>query len=110
MRFKLAAILFVCAVAPAASPAAEWKAGVARVKITPERPMWMSGYGGRTKPADPEPINDLWAKALALDDGKGRRVLIVTLDLCGIDRDLSLRVRSQIKEKYGVGLDSAAVC
>src|SRR5262245_8050858 len=33
-------------------PAADWKAGAARVKITPERPMWMSGYASRTGPAE----------------------------------------------------------
>jgi neutral ceramidase len=113
MRGPLAIVFsFACAVVLAASPAsaAEWKAGVARVKITPEKPMWMSGYGARTKPADPEPINDLWAKALALDDGQGRRVLMITLDLCGIDRELSLRVRSQIKQKHGLGFESVALC
>jgi len=29
---------------------AGWKAGAARIKITPEQPMWMSGYSSRDKP------------------------------------------------------------
>ena len=33
-----------------AAPAAEWQAGFAKVVITPEEPMFASGYGGRNKP------------------------------------------------------------
>src|SRR5262249_31017463 len=34
--------------APAAEP--DWKVGLARVKITPERPVFMAGYASRNKP------------------------------------------------------------
>ncbi len=72
-----------------------WKAGVARVRITPERPMWMSGYGGRTKPAEGT-LHDLWVKALALEDPRGNRAVILTADLVGIDAGLSERIRRKI--------------
>lgn len=68
-----------------------WKAGAARVKITPDQPMWMSGYAARTRPAEGK-LHDLWAKALAVEDSSGRRGLMVTLDLCGIGRDLSVEI------------------
>jgi hypothetical protein len=29
-----------------------WKAGTARVVITPEKPIWMAGYSARDKPSD----------------------------------------------------------
>jgi hypothetical protein len=86
--------------------AAEWRAGVAKVTITPEQPMWMSGYASRDRPAEGK-LHDLWAKALALDDGEGHRAVLVTMDLCGIDRGLSQRVCKRIEEKHG--LDRAAV-
>ena len=41
-----------------------WKAGVARVVITPEQSMWMAGYGGRDHSSEGT-IHDLWAKATA---------------------------------------------
>jgi len=42
--------------------AAEWKAGLARVKITPEQPVAMSGYGNRVKPfIDPAKFSTLLA-------------------------------------------------
>jgi hypothetical protein len=76
-----------------------WKAGAARVKITPTQLMWMSGYGSRTKPAEGK-LHDLWAKALVLEDPAGRRVVLVTLDLVGIPRDLSIAVGADLKKKY----------
>ena len=44
-----------------------WKAGVARVMITPEQSMWMAGYAARDHQAEGT-LHDLWAKALALED------------------------------------------
>jgi neutral ceramidase len=78
---------------------AEWKAGLARRKITPSRSMWMSGYAGRNRPADGTLI-DLWAKAIVLQDDAGARAVVVGLDLVGIDRDLYLGVVRELQEKY----------
>jgi hypothetical protein len=69
------------------SPGALWKAGVAAVKITPETLMWMAGYATRTKPAEGV-AQDLFAKALVLEDAAGQRLVIVTFDLVGIPRSL----------------------
>ena len=52
--------------------------------------MWMAGYGSRDKPSEGT-IHDLWAKALVLRDPSGRLAALVTLDICGIGRDLSTR-------------------
>jgi hypothetical protein len=92
--------------APAKEPS--WKAGAAKVVITPDQPMWMSGYSGRTRPADGK-INDLWAKALVLEDPAGSRVALVTLDLVGIDRDFSRGVRDAIRDQYGLTPDRCAL-
>ncbi|MGH7138496.1 MAG: neutral/alkaline non-lysosomal ceramidase N-terminal domain-containing protein [Pirellulales bacterium] len=78
-----------------------WKAGTAKAKITPEHLMWMSGYGARTKPAEGTAL-DLWAKALVLEDERGQRAALVTLDLAGIARDLSLAVCDTLEQKYGL--------
>ena len=43
---------------PALTAAGEWKAGRAAVIITPEEPVWMAGYGSRTKPSEGK-IHDL---------------------------------------------------
>src|SRR4051794_38662885 len=63
-------------------PESTWKVGVAQIKITPEQPMQLSGYGGLTKPFT-KVAQDLYVKALVLEDNQGRRGVIVTSDLLG---------------------------
>jgi hypothetical protein len=82
-----------------------WKAGVAKVNITPEHLMWMSGYAARTKPAEGK-LQDLWAKALVLEDPNGRRAALVTMDLVGIPRDLSVAVCAELKKRYGLAREA----
>ncbi len=85
-----------------------WKAGHARANITPERPMWMSGYASRTRPADGK-LTDLWAKVLVLADAEGQRAAMVSLDLVGIGRELSVSICRQLEQKYGLQRDQVAL-
>lgn len=71
-----------------------WKAGVATVDITPASAIWMAGYAAR-KTASQGTALPLHAKALALEDGDGRRSVLVTLDLLGITDRLARRVAEQ---------------
>jgi hypothetical protein len=80
---------------------AKWQAGVARVKITPERPMWMSGYAVRNRPAEGT-LDDLWAKALVLKDAAGHTAVLVTMDLVGIDRELSRDVCRRVEQQFHI--------
>jgi neutral ceramidase len=89
------------AVLSAGSPllAADFQAGVARVKITPPQPFWMSGYAARTHPSEGVE-QDLWAKALALRDSSGRRVVLVTTDLIGLPRAISDEVAARASARF----------
>jgi neutral ceramidase len=78
-----------------------YQAGVARARITPPLPAWLSGYAARTN-ASHEVLLDLWAKALALQDPSGRRVVIVTMDLIGLPREVSTEVAARVNKKYGL--------
>ena len=89
--------------------AAPWRAGVAKVEITPELPMWMAGYAGRPRPAATK-IHELWAKALVLEDARHSRAVLVTLDVTGIDRRFSLALRDELKEEYGLERRQIALC
>lgn len=97
-------ILAVCGSTAHAEDRTGWKAGVAKIVITPERPMWMSGYAGREKPAIGK-LHDLWAKALVLEDARGKRGVLVTLDLIGVGRDLSQSICRQLMKKYRLDRD-----
>ena len=97
----LAWCVFAWRLTPAVSLAAQWQAGVARVNITPDEPMWMSGYASRDRPAEGT-RHELWAKALALVDAGGRHAVLVTMDLVGIERKLSQAVCRRVEEKFGL--------
>jgi hypothetical protein len=79
----------------------EWKVGIATVKITPEEPVRMSGYASRTKPF--AGVNDdLYAKALAIEDAAGHRAVIVATDLIGFTTAIADPICKQISEKTGL--------
>jgi neutral ceramidase len=76
-----------------------WKAGLASAVITPEQPMWMAGYAARTKPSEGK-VHDLRAKALALEDAQGARLVIVTVDLLGISRTMRDWLEKEVGRRY----------
>ena len=81
--------------------AAEWKAGVARVDITPRESIWMAGYASRTKPS--EGVRQrLYAKALALEDRAGVVSVLVTADLGGFRADVTKQLAERITATYGL--------
>jgi neutral ceramidase len=99
MPIRLLAIAFLLLGSLAAPAQTPWKAGAGKVVITPDRPMWMSGYGSRTKPAEGT-ASELYAKALMLETAAGERALLVTFDLVGIDRDTSQALIQAIRDKH----------
>jgi neutral ceramidase len=102
------AILAICTAISPAAIGQTWKAGAAKINITPDQYMWMSGYAARNKPAEGK-MTDLWAKALVLEDPAGARVALVTLDLVGIERSLSNAIRDELKKKYGLDRPQVAI-
>ena len=103
-------LVFLGVVLAAPCDAAEpgWKAGFGAVKITPDRPMWMSGYGARTAPADGTET-ELWAKAAVIQAADGRKLVLVTLDLVGIDRGTSLTIVGRICANYRLPREAVAL-
>ena len=76
-----------------------WKAGAASERVTPDNLLWMAGYASRKKPAEGK-VQDLFAKALALEDEAGSRFVFVTLDLIGVPRDLRLAIAEEAKKRF----------
>jgi hypothetical protein len=107
-RVVLLAIVLVGPVA--AQDDASWQAGVAKANITPPQFMPMSGYASRGAKHAEEKLTDLWAKALVLQDADGRRALLITLDVIGLDRGLSLSVCGELQQRYGLERDQIALC
>jgi hypothetical protein len=91
--------LAACTTAGAAEP--DWKAGLARVKITPEQPVMLAGYASRNKPFE-RVVADLYAKALALEDSQGHRVVLVTSDLIGFSAAVAEPICARVRERIGL--------
>jgi neutral ceramidase len=92
-------LLFISAAAAAPQEASSsWKVGVARVSITPPQPIWMAGYDAREKPFEAVET-DIFAKAMAFEDGGGRRAVLVTADVVGFSAPVAAAVCAAITER-----------
>lgn len=85
-----------------------WKAGTSRVDITPKEPIWMAGYGSRTKPSEGM-IHPLWAKALALEDGQGNRAVIIGTDTLGMTRSIYETIKGRLKSSHDLAADQIMI-
>jgi hypothetical protein len=100
MRSRWIVIALVLA-GPSFGARPEWKAGVAKVQITPRKPLWMMGFGARTKPSEGV-LQELYAKALALEDRSGRRSVLVTTDLLGFPAAVASNIAARVAKQYGL--------
>lgn len=86
---------------PGAKVEPPWKAGVASAAITPKDRLYMAGYAARKEPAEGTE-QDLYAKALAIEDSAGERLVIITLDLIGVTAELRAAVASKLEADHGL--------
>ncbi|HWC78070.1 MAG TPA: neutral/alkaline non-lysosomal ceramidase N-terminal domain-containing protein [Blastocatellia bacterium] len=89
------------AFARSSPPGEGWKAGVAKVVITPRHSMWMAGYASRTKASEGK-FQDLYAKALAIEDAGGRRLVIVSTDLIGLPGSAANPIAARAQKLFGL--------
>lgn len=99
-------LLVVCApVATRAADAPQWKAAAAAVKITPTKSMWMMGFASRTQPSTGV-LQDIYAKALAIEDAAGTRLVVITYDLVGLPRTLRQSLVKRCTAAYQLAPDA----
>lgn len=99
-RLLLLGVLVSGCAAPAVGSAG-FKAGTGRARITPVEPVRMYGYGSRNKPSEGVAA-ELWARALALEDGDGRRAVVVTADIGEFDPVQSGKLKDEIGRRHGL--------
>jgi hypothetical protein len=103
MKSVIAVIALALSAAPAFAQGG-WRAGVAQAVITPKEPIWMAGFGARTKPSEGV-RQDIYVRSVALQEGTGKTIAIVTLDLVGIDRETAEEIAAQCSKQYGLTRD-----
>lgn len=97
------------AVTTSARAGDSWQAGFSRVVITPEKPMFASGYGGRNKPSDGK-IHDLYVRAAALRDPRGHTAVFVAMDLIGVSDSMQQLVANHAQRRYGMKRADVMLC
>lgn len=103
MKKYFCLVLFVCLFSLPLS-AKGLRAGLAKVIITPPKPIMMAGYAARTKPSESK-YHDIYAKALIIaDDNENgtNRMVLITTDILGYSRELAEMVADTAKQKYGI--------
>lgn len=80
---------------PVAAQAFEMKAGVAKAVITPDKPLVITNG-----PVATGKLTDIHARALVLNDGEGRLV-IITYDLNCLDR-ATAPLRKRVRDELGI--------
>ncbi len=81
--------------------AADWKAGAAKTDITPQGPIWMAGYAARTKPSEGV-LLPLHVKALAVEDNRKGRAVILTSDIIGFPKSVAEEIAVGALKQYGL--------
>jgi hypothetical protein len=84
--------------------------GVAKVDVTPDYPVRLPGYAGRTTESEGV-LQRLWAKALAVggDEGDSPAVLL-TMDNCGVPANVTEEVAARLKAKAGISRERVVIC
>jgi hypothetical protein len=83
--------------------------GLARVSITPETPVRLTGYSSRDIPFEGVQ-HDLWAKAMAFGDEKKGYHIIISVDLLGIPHRVTERVRDALAKEIGISPANLSIC
>ena len=85
------------------------RAGTSSATITPDKPLYLQGYGKRTSPATGT-LDPLEARVVALEDGV-TRAAIVSVDLVGLDAASVARIREAAEASSGIpGGNVIVVC
>lgn len=82
-----------------------WKAAAASIVITPTKNLMMAGYAGRNRPAEGK-YQELFAKALALQDEQGQKFVIVTMDLIGVTQPIHHHIAERAQKELGLPVQS----
>jgi putative membrane-bound dehydrogenase-like protein len=103
-----AALALVTALSPAAAPEpTPYRAGAAKVDITPAHPIRLNGFGFRRAESEGA-YHKIHARALAIDDGKAPCVLL-TVDVLGIPADVYDELAKRLEQKAGLKRERLAV-
>lgn len=85
-----------------------FRAGQARIDVTPEQPVTLAGYGSRTNLS--QGVHDPLSARVVAFEQDGRRLVLVSLDNLGFYRDTAGPLRQAILEKCQIEPSELFLC
>jgi putative membrane-bound dehydrogenase-like protein len=73
--------------------------GIARIDITPDYPIRLSGYGFRRAESEGV-LQKIWAKALVIGDKEPTLLLVV--DVCGLSHEFVEKFAKKLQQQHGI--------
>lgn len=83
--------------------------GVARVDITPDYPIRLTGYAVR-KSESTGVTQHLYARALALGSDQEKPAVLITVDNCGVPRNVREEVAARLRVARHIPSERLAIC
>jgi hypothetical protein len=108
IRFWMLAAICLSSVASLAA-GKEQLAGVAKIDITPDYPVRLSGYAVR-KGESEGVAQRIWARALAIGSDSDGPAILVTVDNCGVPANVRDEVVKRLKKEKGIVPERLAIC
>ncbi|WP_417396788.1 neutral/alkaline non-lysosomal ceramidase N-terminal domain-containing protein [Gimesia chilikensis] len=84
--------------------------GIAKVDITPEYPVPLSGYAARGSKLINQVEQHLWARAVAVEDQQGKPRVLITVDNCGVPAEVTKKVVAKLKDKFEMTPSGVVIC
>ncbi len=111
--FRLLLILAVCGVPLElchAEDARTFAVGIAKVNITPEYPVPLSGYAARGSKLFDRVEQRLWARGIAVIDPQGRPRVLLTVDTCGVPATVTKQVLENLQSEQETTSSDLVIC
>ena len=83
--------------------------GVAKIDITPDYPIRLTGYAVR-KTESQGIAQHLWAKALAIGSDRENPAILITVDNCGVPGNVRDEVVSRLRKARRIAPERVAIC
>ncbi len=108
LQITAAAVLCCGRLFAAGQDTGVWEAGLAKIDITPDYPVRLTGYASRKTECEGV-AQHLHAKALALRHN-AKPALLITVDNCGVPAGVRDEVAARLKRKARLSTDRFAIC
>ena len=97
-RLLVSALLLAMAASSSNAFAAQFRASVVKIDITPDKPQWLLGYG----PRQSKGVHDrLYHRIVALDDGQ-TQFFLISSDLCLFSPSVYDEIMSALEAETGI--------